>query len=143
MIFYSNAPKSDLSTHKKIVLEYDLSCIIWKDCFFSENMIFFLWTENERWSFPRETWKYDIFCIYAQMLQIWYYASAKKSEMIFSQKNSLKGDWHSRSHSRKSSNDSLYFYGHIHRSFHILLSSEKTPGNLIYRIGIWLLLQFI
>ena len=48
MIFYSNAPKSDLSTHKKIVLEYDLSCIIWKDCFFLENMIFFLWTENER-----------------------------------------------------------------------------------------------
>ena len=96
-----------------------------KIVFFSENMMFFLWTENERWSFPRETWKYDIFCIYAQMLQIWYYASAKKSEMIFSQKNSLKGDWHSRSHSRKSSNDSLYFYGHIHRSFHILLPVKK------------------
>ena len=34
---------------KKIVLEYDLSCIIWKDgIFFPENMIFFLCTENER-----------------------------------------------------------------------------------------------
>ena len=27
---------------KKLTLEHDLSCIIWKDCiFFSENMIFF------------------------------------------------------------------------------------------------------
>ena len=67
----------------------------------------------------------------------------KKSEMIFSRKNTLKGDWHSRSHSRKNSNDSLYFYGVLHRHFHILLSSEKKPENLIYRTEIWLLLQFI
>ena len=77
------------------------------------------------------------------MLQIWYYPSAKKSKMIFSWKKTLKGDWHSRSYSRKSSNDSLYFYGDLHRRFHILLSSDKNPGNLIYRIEIWLLLQFI
>ena len=63
---------------KIITLEYDLSCIIWKDVFFPENMIFFLWTENERWSFSRITQKYDIFCIYVQMLQIWYYPSGKK-----------------------------------------------------------------
>ena len=51
---------------KKIVLEYDLSCLTWKDSiFFPENMILFLWTKNERWSFSRNTWKYDIFCIYA------------------------------------------------------------------------------
>ena len=31
--------------------------------FFREN-IFFPWTENERWSFSRNTWKYDIFFIY-------------------------------------------------------------------------------
>ena len=67
----------------------------------------------------------------------------KRSKMIFFRKNTLKGDWHSRSHSRKSSNDSLYFYGDLHRRFHILLSSEKKWGNLIYRIEIWLLLQFI
>ena len=67
----------------------------------------------------------------------------KKLKMIFSRKSTLKGDWHSRSHSRKSSNDSLYFYGDLHRRFHILLSSEKKWGNLIYRIEIWLLLQFI
>ena len=47
-------------------------------------------------------------------------------------------------HSRKSSNDSMYFYGDPHRRFHILLYSEKkTTGNLIYRIKIRLLLQFI
>ena len=32
--------------------------------FFSKNMIFFLLMENERWSFSRNTWRYDIFCIY-------------------------------------------------------------------------------
>ena len=44
-------------------------------------------------------------------------------------------DWHS----RKSSNDSLYFYEDLYRRFYILLSSEKKTGNLIYRIEIWLL----
>ena len=50
----------------KIALEYDLSCVIWKDgiSFLPENMSFFLWTESERWSFSRNTLKYDIFCIY-------------------------------------------------------------------------------
>ena len=37
-------------------------------------------------------------------------------------------------HSRKISNDSLYFYGHLSKCFHTLLSSEKKTGNLIYRI---------
>ena len=63
----------------------------------------------------------------------------KESKMIFSGKNSLKGDSHSRSDSRNSSNDSLYFYENLHRRFHILLSSEKKTkktGNLIYRIKI-------
>ena len=31
--------------------------------FFPENVIFFLWAENERWSFSRNTWKYDIFSV--------------------------------------------------------------------------------
>ena len=31
-------------------------------------------------------------------------------------------DWHS----RKSSNDSLYFYGDLFKCFHILLSNKKT-----------------
>ena len=50
---------------KKIMLEHDISCVIWKDGIFcQENMVFFLWTEHERWSFSSNTWKYDIFCIY-------------------------------------------------------------------------------
>ena len=49
---------------KKIAMEYDLSFVIWKDGIFLSENIFFLWTENERWSFSRNTWKYDIFCIY-------------------------------------------------------------------------------
>ena len=36
--------------------------------FFPQNMTFFLWTENERWSFSKYTWKYDIFCIYVHVL---------------------------------------------------------------------------
>ena len=69
---------------KKIALKYDLSCIIWKDgVFFPKNMIFFLWAENERWSFSKKymeisyfsqifwkdglfkklTLKYDLSCI--------------------------------------------------------------------------------
>ena len=39
-------------------------------------------------------------------------------------------------HSRKSSNDSLYFYRDLFKCFHILLSNEKKPGNLIYRVEI-------
>ena len=33
---------------KKIALEYDLSCIIWKDGIFFPENIFFLWSENGR-----------------------------------------------------------------------------------------------
>ena len=47
----------------KIALEYDLSCITWKDgIFFLKIWYFFFGSENERWSFSRNTWKYDIFC---------------------------------------------------------------------------------
>ena len=42
-----------------------------------------------------------------------------------------------------SSNYSLFFYGDLYRRFYILLSSERKAGNLICRILIWLLLQFI
>ena len=42
-----------------------------------------------------------------------------------------------------SSNYSLFFYGDLYRRFYILLSSERKAGNLIYRIEIWLLLQFL
>ena len=97
-------------------------------------------------------WKMIFLKIY---IEIWYFLymcinvtnmilpfCKNKSEMIFSQKNRLKDDWHSRSRGIKSSSNSLYFYGDLHRCFHILLSSKIKTGNLIYGIEIWLLLQF-
>ena len=41
-------------------------------------------------------------------------------------------DWDS----RKSSDNSLHFYGYFFKCFHILLSNQKNPENLIYRIEI-------
>ena len=108
--------------------------------------------------------KYDIFCLdgkwkmafLKKYMKTWYLQyicinvtnmilpfCKKKSKMIFSWKNTLKCGLHSWLHSRKSSNGSLYFYGDLHRCFHILILSEKKPGNLVYMIEIWLLLQFI
>ena len=53
-------------------------------------------------------------------------------------------DWHS----RKSSNNSQYFHGDLYRRFHYCSAArkkkaKKKTGNLIYRIEVWLLLQFI
>ena len=66
----------------------------------------------------------------------------KISKMVLSRKRNLKVvdvlDWHP----RKGSSNSLYFHGDLYERFHVLLSSEKT-GNLIYRIEVWVLLQFI
>ena len=114
--------------------------------FLPENMISFHWTKNERWSFSRNTWKCDFFCIYVQMLQIWYYPSAKKIQRRSShEKIHLKVidilDWHS----RKNSNDSLYFYGDLHRRFYISLSSEKKQKqkNKTKKTQETWLLQFI
>ena len=123
------------------------------------NMIFLVYLE--RWYFFPG--KYDIFSFDGQWMmiflnkymEIWYFLyicinvtnmilpiCKKKSEVIFFRKNTLKADWHSRSHSKKSSNDSLYCYGDLHGHFHIFFSTEEKSGNLICRIEIWLLLQF-
>ena len=100
---------------KRIALEYDLSCIIWK------GGIFFLL-------------RYDIFSLdgkwkmifLKKYLEIYFlYVCINVTNLIFPRKNTLKSVWHSRSYYRKSSNDFLYFYGDLNRRFHILLSSEK------------------
>ena len=44
-------------------------------------------------------------------------------------------------HHRKSSSNSLYIHRDLYRRFHMLRSSEKKIGNLLYRIEV-LLLQF-
>ena len=130
---------------KTIALECDLSCIIWKDGIF----------------FPG---KYDIFSLggkwkmifLKKYMEICYfmYTCINVTNMIlplckknqiwsFLEKNALKGDWHARSHCRKSSDNSLYFYGDLHRRFHILLSNELKTGNLVYKVENWFPLRFI
>ena len=60
IFFFRTSGKDGLS--KKIVVEYDLSCIIRKDDIsFSRKYDLTRWTENERWSFLKNTRKYDIF----------------------------------------------------------------------------------
>ena len=61
-------------------------------------------------------YKYDITLLPEMVL--WYFC--RNTILI----NIL--DWHS----RKSSNDSLYFYGDLYRRFYILLSSEKKIRKL-------------
>ena len=50
---------------------------------------------NERWSFSKNSWKYDFFCIFdidgiAFSFKLLTYHSVKKAKMIFSQKIHLQ-----------------------------------------------------
>ena len=68
--------------------------------FFPENMIFFPREESERWSFSRNTWKYEIFCVHVRVLQTW--RRAPLSETIKDDPGKIHQrfiyalDWHSR-----------------------------------------------
>ena len=93
---------------------------------------------------------------------------SQKASVILAWKNTLKGDissitetmifilenmvfllkyyidWHSRLTFYKEFQwFSVISWRDLYRRFCVLLSSEKTPRNLIYRIEIWLSLQFI
>ena len=130
----------------RIALGYDLSCTICKGgSFFPENTIFFPWTENEKGMIFRR--KYT---------EAWYFlckrtgatnvtprsSPAKKNQRwSYPTKIHLKMIDILDRHPRKSSSNSLYFHGDLYRRFHISLSSETR--NLIHRIKVWLLLQFI
>ena len=72
-----------------------------------------------------ETWHFLYICINITNMILPF---CKKSKMNC-QKNT-KGDYWL--HSRKSSNNSLYFHGDLNRRFHILLSSEKKTRNSIF-----------
>ena len=131
---------------------------------FPKNVIFFPRTETKRWSFSKNTWKYDDFCILGKdgisfsykceitllsKRQRWSFpkntpkddtCGITKKDNIHSRKCDISIlDWHS----RKSSNDSMYFYEDLSKCFHILSSSEKSPENFLYRIEIWLYLKVI
>ena len=142
MIFSSNAPKrcSFQKNHAGI----------WSFMYYLERWYFF--SGKCDFFFSDGKWKMIFLKIY---IEIWYFLymcinvtnmilpfCKNKSGMTFSRKNRFKDDWQSRSRGIKSSSNSLYFYGDLHRCFHILLSSKIKTGNLIYGIEIWLLLQF-
>ena len=46
--------------------------------FLPKNMIFFIWTENERWSFSRNTWKYDIFYVYVTNITLPFWQKSQR-----------------------------------------------------------------
>ena len=114
---------------KKIYLEYDITCIIWKGGLFPrKNDIFSL---DGKWKM----------ILLKKCMAIWYFLyiriavsnmiscpSAKKKSKIILQKKSklhLKVidilDWHS----RKSSNNSLYFYGDLYKCSYIAFQKKK------------------
>ena len=64
---------------KRVVQGHGLSCLIWKDgILFPKNMIFFSWEDSERWSFSRNAWKFDIFCVHVRVLQTWRHVLLSK-----------------------------------------------------------------
>ena len=135
----------------KTALEYNLFLLLGKMRFlFPENIIFFLPMENERWSFSKNTWKCDVFCMLGKdgflFLAFEITLLSKKQKWSFPQIIHLKMTFlallkniHPRKddiailnwHSRKSSNDSLYFYRDCFKCFHISLSNENKPENLL------------
>ena len=129
-IFFKR-PEKTAFPKKIVALEYDLS--VWY-VFFGQKM---------KDDYFQEINGNMIFSVYTNMILRF---CKKILKMILYRKNALKEDWHSRLHPRNSSSDLLYFYGDLHRRFHILLSGEKKKNktrNLIYRIEISLLFQFI
>ena len=103
------------------------------------------WAESQRWLFSRNTWKYDIFCVHVWVLQAWSHAPLpkKKSRMVLSRKNTPKGNWCSRLTSWKELQQFSVPSQRPLRAFSCIALQRKKPGNLIYRIEVWLHLQFI
>ena len=147
MIFSSNATKS-WSFRKKSRWNMIFLVLSGKVVLFLQKIWYIFLDGKWKMIFLKKDIENDIFCIICINITNMILPFFKKNQRWSStkkknKKKTLKGDWHSRWHCRKSSNDFLYFYGDLHRRFYILLSSETKPGNLIYRIEIWLLLQFI
>ena len=125
---------------KKITPGHDLSWTIWKICIFSrKHGIFCLDEKRERGDLSQEMHGNMIFFI-------WYVPrppAKKKLKTFLSRKNTPKGNWHSGSTPHKGLQKLSVPSWNLYRCFHILLSSKKNPGNLIYWIEVWFLLQFI
>ena len=131
MTFYSNVLKR-WSFQKKLhwAMIY-LVLIAWQDVFFTRKHDIF--SLDEKWNM--------IFL--KKYMEIWYflYIRVDVTNMILRPSAKRNQGWSSPTkihlkvtdildwHSRKSSNNSLYFNGDLYRSFHILLSSEKIQEN--------------
>ena len=94
-IFFKLSEK--MAFPKRAAPAHDLSCIIWKDGIFSENMIFFP-GQKVRGGLSQEIHGNMTFSVYTYGC---YKRSAtplcqKKSKMVLSRKNTPKGDWRSR-----------------------------------------------
>ena len=125
---------------KKIGVEYDLSCIIGKDGIsFSRKYDLTRWTENEKWSFLKNTWKFDIFF-------------RPSENMVFPKGAATAHDlsciiWKDGIFSRKHDPFSLgrkwktAFLGKYMETW--CIAQRRKTGNLIYRIEVWPLLKFI
>ena len=119
-------------------------CYLERWYFFPKNTIFFCWAGSQRWSFPRNTWKYDIFCVQVWGLKTWCHdLLPKKSRMALSRKNAPKGSWRSRLTSWKEPQQFPVPSRRPLRAFSCIALQRKKPGDLIYSIEVWLLLQFI
>ena len=86
-IFFKRSEKMVFS--KRAELGHDISCIIWKMVFFSQKYDIFSWTESERWSFSKNTSKYDIFCVYPRVLQTWHHAPPPPAPPVKKNKDRL------------------------------------------------------
>ena len=134
---------------KNIALEYDLSNISWRKMafLFSENLIFLFTDGKWKMIFLKKYMKIWFFCMLVKVVFLFptnmKLTFRQKSKDDLFPKNTRKDDIsgitekydiHPRKddisilswHSRKSSNDSLYFYGDLFKCFHILLSNKKT-----------------
>ena len=124
-IFFKCSEKMVFS--KRIALGYDLSCIIWKDVFFPQWTWYFFLEREVRGYLFQEIHRNMIFseCMYGYYKRGATPLCEKSERSSHPTKIHLKVidvlDWHS----RKSSSNSLYFYGDPYRRFHTLLPSEK------------------
>ena len=138
---------------KKIALEYDLSYIMREDGIsFSRKYDFFLRTENEKWYFSKNTWKYDVFCMLLKLVFLfptnmkWSFCQNSKDDPF--PKNTPKDDISCITekndiHHRKNDIGILCpfmetFLSVFKYCFPIII--KKKTGNLIYRVEIWLYL---
>ena len=108
--FYGRKIKDNLS--QKIQGNMMLSvCLVKVVHFFPTNMKLHFCQKIIDDLFPKNTLKDNI-------------SSITKKDVFHPRKSDISIlDWHS----RKSSNDSLYFYGDLFKCFHILPSNEKNP----------------